>query len=53
MLGIGFFSGSLYLLTYFSAKGMVGYEWVGAITPIGGLFFIIGWLSLSLGVKYK
>jgi uncharacterized membrane protein YgdD (TMEM256/DUF423 family) len=53
MLGIGFFSGSLYLLTYFSAKGMVGYEWVGAITPIGGLFFIIGWLCLSLGVKYK
>ncbi|MFC4232831.1 DUF423 domain-containing protein [Parasediminibacterium paludis] len=53
MLGIGFFSGSLYLLTYLSAKGIVGYEWVGAITPIGGLFFIIGWLCLSLGVKYK
>jgi uncharacterized membrane protein YgdD (TMEM256/DUF423 family) len=53
MLGIGFFSGSLYLLTYFSAKAIVGYEWVGAITPIGGLFFITGWLCLSLGVKYK
>lgn len=53
MLGIGFFSGSLYLLTYFSANGIIGYEWVGAITPIGGLFFIVGWLCLSLGVKYK
>jgi uncharacterized membrane protein YgdD (TMEM256/DUF423 family) len=53
MLGIGLFSGSLYLLTYFSAQSIVGYEWVGAITPIGGLFFITGWLCLSLGVKYK
>ena len=53
MLGIGFFSGSLYLLTYFSAQGIAGYEWIGAITPIGGLFFITGWLCLSLGVKYK
>jgi uncharacterized membrane protein YgdD (TMEM256/DUF423 family) len=53
MLGIGLFSGSLYLLTYFSAQSIVGYDWVGAITPIGGLFFITGWLCLSLGVKYK
>ena len=53
MLGIGFFSGSLYLMTYFNANSIVGYEWIGAITPIGGLFFIVGWLCLSLGVKYK
>ena len=53
MLGIGFFSGSLYLMTYFNANGIIGYEWIGTITPIGGLFFIVGWLCLSLGVKYK
>ncbi len=53
MLGILFFSGSLYLLTYIIANNIVGLDWIGAITPIGGLFFIVGWLCLSLGVKYK
>ncbi len=53
MLGILFFSGSLYLLTYITANNMAGLDWIGAITPIGGLFFIVGWLCLSLGVKYK
>ncbi|MBC7651103.1 MAG: DUF423 domain-containing protein, partial [Deinococcales bacterium] len=53
MLGILFFSGSLYLLTYITANNIVGLDWIGAITPIGGLFFIVGWLCLSLGVKYK
>lgn len=53
MLGILFFSGSLYLLTYITANNIMGLDWIGAITPIGGLFFIIGWLCLSLGVKYK
>ena len=53
MLGILFFSGSLYLLTYIIANNIIGLDWIGAITPIGGLFFITGWLCLSLGVKYK
>ena len=53
MLGILFFSGSLYLLTYITANNIIGLDWIGAITPIGGLFFIVGWLCLSLGVKYK
>jgi uncharacterized membrane protein YgdD (TMEM256/DUF423 family) len=53
MLGILFFSGSLYLLTYITGNNIVGLDWIGAITPIGGLFFIVGWLCLSLGVKYK
>ena len=53
LLGILFFSGSLYLLTYITANNIVGLDWIGAITPIGGLFFIVGWLCLSLGVKYK
>lgn len=36
-LGILLFSGSLYLLAFTGAK------WLGAITPIGGLAFIVGW----------
>ena len=41
-LGIILFSGSLYLLAVTSLK------WLGAITPIGGMFFILGWISLFL-----
>jgi uncharacterized membrane protein YgdD (TMEM256/DUF423 family) len=51
--GILFFSGSLYVLTYKEAVGAFALNWIGILTPIGGLFFIGGWLCLSLGVKYK
>ncbi len=37
LVGIYFFSGSLYLL---SATNIL---WLGAITPIGGVSFLIGW----------
>lgn len=40
--GIVFFSGSLYLLCFTSMK------WLGAITPIGGLLFILGWFFMLL-----
>lgn len=40
--GIFIFSGSLYGLT------ITGIKWLGAITPIGGMGFIIGWLCLAL-----
>lgn len=49
-IGILLFSGSLYLLTILKASNKVGLEGVGIITPIGGLFFIIGWLLLFAGV---
>jgi uncharacterized membrane protein YgdD (TMEM256/DUF423 family) len=39
-LGIIFFSGSLYGLA------LGGPGWLGPITPLGGLAFMIGWLSL-------
>ena len=39
-IGIILFSGSLYLLAITSLK------WLGAITPIGGMFFILGWMFL-------
>ena len=40
--GIVVFSGSLYLLS------ITGVRWLGAITPIGGLCFVAGWLILAL-----
>ena len=38
--GIVIFSGSLYLLAVTNAR------WLGAITPMGGLSFILGWAWL-------
>ena len=38
--GIVVFSGSLYLLA------LTGLGWLGAVTPIGGLAFIQGWIAL-------
>ena len=38
ILGIILFSGSLYLLA------LVGVSWLGAITPLGGIAFLSGWL---------
>jgi uncharacterized membrane protein YgdD (TMEM256/DUF423 family) len=35
------FSGSLYLLS------ITGARWLGAITPLGGLCFLAGWLLLG------
>jgi uncharacterized membrane protein YgdD (TMEM256/DUF423 family) len=40
--GVAIFSGSLYVLA------LTGVRWLGAITPIGGLCLIAGWLSLAL-----
>ena len=44
LAGTIIFSGSLYLLS------LTGLRWLGAITPIGGLAFLIGWLLLAWGV---
>lgn len=51
--GIILFSGSLYLLTFIKGAVLPGYNWVGAITPIGGLLFIAGWVCLFLGFFKK
>jgi uncharacterized membrane protein YgdD (TMEM256/DUF423 family) len=48
--GILLFSGSLYALTAMKATGKVGLEGIGIITPIGGLFFIAGWLLFFISV---
>lgn len=44
VFGIVVFSGTLYLLA------MGGPRWLGAITPIGGLAFLAGWLLLAWAV---
>ncbi len=49
LLGVGIllFSGSLYVLA------VSGIKWLGAITPLGGLSFIAGWLVLFIAVWKK
>ncbi len=42
--GIVIFSGSLYALS------ISGVKVLGAITPIGGLFFILGWVLFAIAV---
>jgi len=42
VLGVVFFSGSLYALA------LSGVGILGAITPIGGLLFLIGWAALVM-----
>ncbi len=45
IIGIFLFSGSIYMLSTASIWGIsVGF--LGPITPIGGLFFIAGWILL-------
>jgi uncharacterized membrane protein YgdD (TMEM256/DUF423 family) len=45
-LGIVFFSGSLYLLATREISHIQSLNIIGPITPIGGLFFILGWSML-------
>lgn len=42
VLGILLFSGSLYVMAISGLRGL------GAITPLGGLSLIVGWLALAL-----
>lgn len=52
MAGIVLFSGSLYLLTTAKLMGLGDMHWLGPITPIGGLFFITGWVLIAFaGMK--
>ena len=42
-IGIIIFSGSLYLLA------VTNVPWLGAITPLGGICLLLGWLALAFG----
>jgi uncharacterized membrane protein YgdD (TMEM256/DUF423 family) len=51
IIGIVLFSGSLYLLSCRQIFGIEHWTFLGPVTPIGGLFFILGWLSLVFVAK--
>ena len=42
VLGIVLFSGSLYVLA------VTNIRWLGAVTPLGGVAFLVGWLLILL-----
>lgn len=43
IIGIVIFSGSLYILS------LTGTRWLGAVTPLGGVCFMAGWICLMWG----
>ena len=43
-VGIFLCSGSLYGLA------LLGWRWLGPVTPVGGALFIVGWLALAYGL---
>jgi uncharacterized membrane protein YgdD (TMEM256/DUF423 family) len=43
VIGTILFSGSLYLMS------VTGVRWLGAITPLGGLAFLAGWVCIAWG----
>ena len=45
VVGTVLFSGSLYALA------LTGTRWLGAITPLGGIAFLAGWLCLLLSAR--
>jgi uncharacterized membrane protein YgdD (TMEM256/DUF423 family) len=45
LAGTVLFSGSLYVFA------LTGIRWLGAITPIGGVAFLAGWLLLAWGAS--
>jgi uncharacterized membrane protein YgdD (TMEM256/DUF423 family) len=44
VLGTAIFSGTLYVLA------ITGPRWLGAVTPIGGVLLIGGWILLAAGI---
>ncbi len=44
LAGIVIFSGSLYVLS------ATGWKWLGAVTPLGGLSFIVSWVLFTVAL---
>jgi uncharacterized membrane protein YgdD (TMEM256/DUF423 family) len=42
IVGITVFSGSLYVMA------LTGQRWLGAVTPLGGLALIVGWVAFAV-----
>lgn len=45
LVGMLLFSGSLYVMA------LTGMRWLGAVTPLGGLGFLIGWVFVALSAR--
>ena len=48
--GIILFCGSLYVLAFKQGLVQPGFQWIGIITPFGGLSFITGWVLLFVSM---
>jgi uncharacterized membrane protein YgdD (TMEM256/DUF423 family) len=48
--GILLFSGSLYMISALMAGGTSIPAGLGILTPLGGLFFILGWIFLAIAL---
>ena len=44
LAGMVLFSGSLYLLS------LTPWKWLGPVTPLGGLAFIVAWVLMAIGI---
>lgn len=53
ILGIILFSGSIYVLTILKSTQDIGLGKLGLITPLGGTFFIVGWIFVLAAVLKK
>jgi uncharacterized membrane protein YgdD (TMEM256/DUF423 family) len=53
IIGIILFSGSVYILSTSDLLGLGNVRWLGPITPIGGLFFVSGWVLLGIAGTKK
>ncbi len=52
--GILLFSGSLYLISAKEILNITNLSFLGPLTPVGGLCFILGWISLLIAtIKNK
>jgi uncharacterized membrane protein YgdD (TMEM256/DUF423 family) len=50
VMGTVLFSGSLYLLACRELLGIAHWKWLGPITPLGGVAFLVGWILLGISV---
>lgn len=53
LTGILFFSGSIYARVLLSLGGVTSLGMFNLVTPLGGVFFILGWLWLMFSIHAK
>ncbi len=48
--GMGFIAGAILFSGSLYALSLSGVKWLGAIAPLGGLAFLVGWACLAIAV---